>query len=165
MAGDRACEIMPRRNAMKRRTMMVTFGVLGVGLLAGVAGMAFAHHGGREAMMKRFVSSAIDDALAPAQPTPEQRAAIYAARDRAFAIVEEHRKGRRAHIEEALALFEAEPADPARIQAFRERAAGEHERVREAISQAIVEAHDVLTPAQRKAVADYVRSHHGRHMP
>jgi periplasmic protein CpxP/Spy len=165
MAGDRACEIMPRRNAMKRRTMMLTFGVLGVGLLAGVAGMAFAHHGGREAMMKHFVSSAIDDALAPAQPTPEQRAAIYAARDRAFAVVEEHRKGRRARMEEALALFEAEPADPARLQAFRERAAGEHERVREAISQAIVEAHDVLTPAQRKAVADHVRSHHGRHMP
>ena len=148
---------------MKRRTMMVMFGVLGVGLLAGAAGLAFAHQG-REAMMKRFVSSAIDDALAPAQPTPEQRAAIYAARDRAFAIVEEHRKGRRAHIEEALALFEAEP-DPARLQAFRERAAGEHERVREAISQAIVEAHDVLTPVQRKAVADYVRSHHGHHMP
>jgi uncharacterized membrane protein len=165
MAGDRACEIMPRRNAMKRRTMMVTFGVLGVGLLAGVGGVAFAHHGGREVMMKRFVSSAIDDALAPAQPTPEQRAAISAARDRAFAVVEEQRKGRRARIEEALALFEAEPADRARIQAFRERAAGDHERVREAISQAIVEAHDVLTPAQRKAVADYVRSHHGRHMP
>jgi uncharacterized membrane protein len=165
MAGDRACEIMPRRNAMKRRTMMVTFGILGVGLLAGVAGVAFAHHGGREAMMKRFVSSAIDDALAPAQPTPEQRAAIYAARDRAFAAVEEQRKGRRARIEEVLALFEAEQADPARIQAFRERAAGDHERVREAISQAIVEAHDVLTPAQRKAVADYIRNHHGRHMP
>ena len=141
---------------MKRRTMMVMFAVLGVGLVAGVAGLAFAHHGGREGMMKRFVSSAIDDALAAAQPTPEQRAAIYAARDRAFAVVEEHRKGRRAHIEEALALFEAEP-DPARLQAFRERAAGEHARVREAISQAIVEAHDVLTPAQRKAVADYVR--------
>jgi uncharacterized membrane protein len=164
MAGNRACEIMPRRNTMKRRTMMVMFGVLGVGLLAGVTGLAFAH-GGREAIMKRFVSSAIDDALAPAQPTPEQRAAIYAARDRAFAVVEEQRKGRRARIEEALALFEAEPADPARIQAFRERAAGDHERVREAISQAVVEAHDVLTPIQRKAVADYVRNHHGRHMP
>ena len=150
---------------MKRRTMMVTFGILGVGLLVGVAGLAFAHHGGREAMMKRFVSSAIDDALASAQPTPEQRAAIYTARDRAFAVVEEQRKARRARVEEVLALFEAEPADHARIQAFRERAAESHERVREAISQAILEAHGVLTPAQRKAVADYVRNHHGRHMP
>ena len=97
---------------MKRRTMMVMFAVLGVGLVAGVAGLAFAHHGGREGMMKRFVSSAIDDALAAAQPTPEQRAAIYAARDRAFAILEEHRKGRHARIEEVLALFEAEPAIP-----------------------------------------------------
>src|SRR4029450_11205662 len=155
---------MPRRNAMKRRTMVVMFAVLGVGLVAGVAGLAFAHHGGREGMMKRFVSSAIADALATAQPTPEQRAAIYAARDRAFAVVEEHRKGRRAHIEEALALFEAEP-DPARLQALRARPARERERVGGAITQAIVEAHDVLTPAQRKAVADYVRSHHGRHMP
>ena len=71
---------------MKRRTMMVMFGVLGVGLLAGAAGLAFAHQG-REGMMKRFVSSAIDDALATAQPTPEQRAAIHAARDRDVDVV------------------------------------------------------------------------------
>ena len=38
---------------MKRRTMMMMFGVLGVGLLVGAAGLAFAHHGGSEAMMKR----------------------------------------------------------------------------------------------------------------
>src|SRR4029453_4174328 len=62
-------------------------------------------------MMTAFVSSAIADARATAQPTPEQRAAIYAARDRAFAVVEEHRKGRRAHIEEAPPPFAAEAAD------------------------------------------------------
>jgi hypothetical protein len=130
-----------------------------------VAGLAFAHHGGREAMMKHFVSSAIDDALAPAQPTPEQRAAIYAARDRAFAMLEEHRKGPpRPHRGSARAL-RGGAGRPRPYPGLPRAAAGEHERMREAISQAIVEAHDVLTPAQRKAVADYVRSHHGRHMP
>ena len=148
---------------MKRRTMMVMFGVLGVGLLAGAAGLAFAHQG-REGMMKRFVSSAIDDALATAQPTPEQRAAIHAARDRAFAVVEGSGKPHRARIEEALALFEAEP-DPRASPGLPRAGRGGPRRVREAIGQAIVEAHGVLTPVQRKAVADYVRSHHGRHMP
>ncbi|PWU19543.1 MAG: hypothetical protein C5B48_13405 [Candidatus Rokuibacteriota bacterium] len=150
---------------MKRRTMIGMFGVLGAGLLAGAAGFAYAHHGGREAMMKRFISSAIDDALAPAQPTPDQRAAVYAARDRAFAAVEQMRQGRAARMEEALQLFEADSVDPSRLQAFRQRAAEEHERAREAISQAVMDAHDVLTPAQRKLVADYVRNHHPHHAP
>jgi hypothetical protein len=36
--------------------------------------------------------------------------------------------------------------------------------MREAIHDAIVEIHGVLTPAQRRAVADYVRSHRLSHM-
>ncbi len=148
---------------MKRRTKIGLLVTLGVVILAGATGLAAAHWGGREAVMKRFVTSAIDDALATAAPTPEQRAAINAARDRAFAVVEEARKNRHGRMEEALALFEAEPADPARIQAFRERAEADHQRVREAISQAIMEAHDVLTPPQRKAVADYVRANFRHH--
>jgi uncharacterized membrane protein len=149
---------------MKRRTVIGLLAVVGVGLLAGVVGLAWAHQGGRPAMMKRVVSAFIDEALEPAQPTPEQRAAIYAARDRAFAAVEEARKGRAARMEEALQLFEAEPLDQTRLQGFRQQAEADHQRVREAITQAVVEAHGVLTPVQRKAVADHVRNHHPRHM-
>jgi uncharacterized membrane protein len=149
---------------MKRGTVIGMLAVLGAGLLAGVAGLAWAHQGGRQAVMKRFVSAYIDDALDPAQPTPEQRAAIHAARDRALAGVEEMRRGRAGRMEEALRLFEGEPLDQARLQAFREQAEADHARVREAITQAVVEAHHVLTPVQRKAVADYIRTHHPRHM-
>ena len=39
----------------------------------------------------------------------------------------------------------------------------EHRQVADAISQALVDVHDVLTPAQRKAVADYVRAHRRGH--
>jgi Spy/CpxP family protein refolding chaperone len=105
----------------------------------------------------------IDEALAPANVTPEQRTQIYAARDRAFAAVEAHRQTRGAHMAEALALFEADAVDPGRVATFRAQREAEHRQVADAISQAITEVHDVLTPAQRKAVADWVRANRPGH--
>jgi uncharacterized membrane protein len=148
---------------MKRGTVIGLLSVTTVALAAGAVGLVWAHQGGRSAVMKRVVSAYIDEALDTAQPTPEQRAAVHAARDRAFAAVEEARQRRGGRIEEALLLFEAEPLDPARLRAFREQAEADHQRVHDAIGQALVEAHGVLTPAQRKVVADYVRAHHPRH--
>jgi Spy/CpxP family protein refolding chaperone len=148
---------------LSRRTILGSLAVVGVGLITSV--VAFAHGGGsgRPAVMKRFVSAMIDDALAPANLTAEQRTQVYAARDRAFAAVEAHRQNRRAHLEEALALFEADTIDPGRVTAFRTQHEAEHRQVADAISQALVDVHDVLTPAQRKAVADYVRAHRRGH--
>ena len=56
----------------------------------------------------------IDEALEPANVTPEQRTKIYAARDRVFAAMEAQRQTRGAHMDEALALFEADTVDPGR---------------------------------------------------
>jgi Spy/CpxP family protein refolding chaperone len=113
--------------------------------------------------MKRFVSAMIDEALVPANVTPEQRTQVYAARDRAFAALEAHRQTRGAHMNEALALFEADVVDPGRVATFRSQREAEHRQVADAISQAITEVHDVLTPAQRRAVADWVRANHPGH--
>jgi Spy/CpxP family protein refolding chaperone len=148
---------------LSRRTILGSLAVVGVGLITSVA--AFAHGGGpgRPAVMKRFVSAMIDDALAPANLTADQRTQVYAARDRAFATVEAHRQTRGAHMDEALALFEADTIDPGRVTAFRTQREAEHRQVADAISQALVDVHDVLTPAQRKAVADYVRAHRRGH--
>jgi Spy/CpxP family protein refolding chaperone len=143
---------------LNRRTILGSLAVLGVGLVTTVA--AFAHGGGpgRPAMMKRFVSAMIDEALAPANPTPDQRTRIYAARDRAFTVLESHRQTRGTHMDEALALFEADAVDPGRVAAFRTQREAEHRQVGDAIVQALTEVHDVLTPAQRKAVADWIRA-------
>jgi hypothetical protein len=35
----------------------------------------------------------------------------------------------------------------------------QHQAIRGAVTQAIVEIHDTLTPAQRQVVANYVRTH------
>jgi Spy/CpxP family protein refolding chaperone len=148
---------------LSRRTILGSVAVLGVGLVTAVAAFAHGGFGGRHAVMKRFVSSMIDEALEPAKITPEQRATIYAARDRAFAAVEAHHQTRRSSMDEALSLFEADAVDPGRLATLRAQREAEHRQVADAISQAITEVHGVLTPVQRKAVADWIRAHRGGH--
>jgi len=150
---------------MTRRTWLGVLAVPLVGLVAGAGALAWAHGGGgmRHSMMKRFVASMLDDALDRAQVTPEQRTQVHAVRDRVFAGVEEHHKTRGARLEEALALFEADRVDPARVEALRRAREEHHAKMAGAIEQAIVEVHDILTAPQRKALADYVREHHRSH--
>ena len=148
---------------VNRRTILGAVGAVAVGLGLMGAVTAFAHGGPgmrHGAMMKRFVSSLIDEALVPAQVSAEQRVRIYAARDRAFAVVEAHRQTRHAHLDEALKLFEADTMDTGRLASFRTQREAEHRQVADAITQALSEVHDTLSPAQRKAVADWVRANH-----
>jgi Spy/CpxP family protein refolding chaperone len=145
---------------LSRRTIFgVLVAVLGTGMLLSVAAFAHGPGGGRPQMMRRFVSAMIDDALAAANVTTDQRTAIYASRDRVFATLEAQRQARGAHMDEALALFESDTLDPAQIAAFRAQREADRKQVADAVSQAITEVHDVLTPVQRKAVADWIRAH------
>jgi Spy/CpxP family protein refolding chaperone len=150
---------------MKRRTVfgLITAGAVGLAAAGGAVAYG-AHSGGRHAFMKRMVVAAIDDALDEAKVTPDQRARINEIRDRALAAVEQARAGRHAHLEEGLRLFEADQVDPGAVDAFHRQADEERQRMRETIHQAIVDVHGVLTPAQRRAVADYVRQHRLSHM-
>jgi Spy/CpxP family protein refolding chaperone len=142
---------------LSRRTILGSLAVLGVGLITSV--VAFAHGGGGPAMMKRMVSAAIDEALEPAKLTPDQRAKIYATRDRAFAAIQAQHQSRGARMEQALAIFEADTIDPAQLAALAAQRVTEHRQIADAITQSITEVHDVLTPVQRRAVADWLRTH------
>jgi Spy/CpxP family protein refolding chaperone len=148
---------------MSRRAIVVTAGIVVLGLVTSLGAWAFAGGGGRHVFMKRFVSTMIDEVLDQAQVTPEQRTSVYAARDRVFAAFEEHRRDRQARLEEGLALFEADQPDPAQIAAFRAQREAEHRRLADSISQAITEVQSVLTPEQRKVVTGWIRDHHARH--
>lgn len=155
---------------MKRRTFVA---VVAVGLVLGLGATALTvaraqgpggmhGPGGRGMhgmMMKGMVTVALDGALAQANVTAEQRAAIYASRDRVFATFEAQRPDPRAHRDQVLALFEGDRLDVAQLQALHEPMAQRHEAVKGAIAQAVVEIHDTLTPEQRRVVAEYVRTH------
>ena len=149
---------------LSRRMILGAGAVVAAGLVTGA--VAFAQGGGpgfRHGMMKRMATAMIDEALEPANVTPDQRAKIYAARDRAFAAVEAQHQTRGAHMAEALALFEADTIDPGRLGAFRAQREAERRQIADAITQSLTDVHDVLTPAQRKAVADWIRQHRPGH--
>ena len=150
---------------MKTRTM-IGLAVLGVaGVVAAATAFAFGgHHGHGAGMMKRVVAAVIDDALDQAGGvTPEQRAAVHAARDRALAAFETHHATRGARRDEILRLFEAEPLDAGHLATLRQEVEAEHRQIADAIGQALTDAHRALTPAQRQAVAAYVRNHRHGH--
>jgi len=143
---------------LSRRTILGSVAVLGVALATGVVAYAQGHGHG-PGMMRRMVSAMIDEALEPAQVTPDQRTKIYAARDRVFAAMDAQRQTRGQHMQEALALFEADTLDPAQLAAFAAQHEAQHKQMADAITQAIGEVHDVLNPVQRRAVADWIRTH------
>jgi Spy/CpxP family protein refolding chaperone len=150
---------------MKRRTWLGLAAIPVVAVMTGAAALAAWAHGGpggpgmHGRMMKRMVSAALDEALDQAKVTPEQRAAIHAARDRAFAAADAHQPDRRAHREEVLALFEADRIDPARVEALHATMKQRHETLHAAVTQAVMEIHATLTPEQRRVVAQFVREH------
>jgi Spy/CpxP family protein refolding chaperone len=144
---------------MRRRTVIgIVAGLIG-SIAVGAAAFAAMGHG-REMMMRHMAVAAIDSALDEARATPEQRVAIHAARDRVFVAIEEHQKSRR--MDDMLALFESDRLGED-LPALRQQMEAEHAKIATAISAALVDAHAVLTPAQRKTVADFIRSHRHAH--
>lgn len=149
---------------MTRRTVLAVIAgsvmTLAAGGVALVGSRAWAHGPGgpRAGMMKRMVSAALDEALAQANVSPEQRTAIYASRDRAFAAIAAQRPDPRAHRDQVLTLFEGDRLDAAQLQALHAQMEHRRQAMRDAVTQAIVEVHDTLTPDQRKVIASYARS-------
>jgi Spy/CpxP family protein refolding chaperone len=137
-------------------------GLFGFGLFRG-AHASWGHGGGRPAIMKRFVSSAIDEVLDDAKVTPQQRATINAARDRVFAAVEHNRRDHRSEMDEVLRLFESDRVDATRLAALRSEREGKLKELGDVIQQAVIEAHDTLTPQQRLVVTDHIRSFRASH--
>ncbi len=141
----------------------VKFGIVGLAVAATVAvgatALARGAAGWHPGMMKAKVSEHIDGALEAAHATPAQRETILAARDRVFAAFEETHQDRGARMARALALFESDTIDPAAVGALRDEHRATAQKVGDALVQAVTEAHDVLSPEQRRAVVEYARSH------
>jgi Spy/CpxP family protein refolding chaperone len=149
---------------MKRRTMVTVAAISVVVLGLGAAAIgAWAHGAGGVGahgwMMKRMVSAMLDEALDKANVSAEQRAAIHASRDRAFAAFDGQRGDHDTQREQVLAMFEADRVDPAQLETLHARMEEHRRAMRTAVTQAIVEIHGTLTPEQRKVVAQFVRDH------
>jgi Spy/CpxP family protein refolding chaperone len=143
---------------MKRTLLRVGIVVAGIAAVS-IGGIALAARSFGPHAMQRHVAAMIDGTLDAAKADPAQRQAIEAARDQAFATLKGIHGERRAQMKEALAVFEADTLDGARVKAIKDARLGELKAGGDAILGAITTAHDVLRPDQRRLVADYLRSH------
>lgn len=153
---------------MTRRSVKIGFLALVVAALVG--GVAIKHrsahawgHKGKAAIMKRIVNAHIDEVLDDAKVSDQQRQTIYGARDRVFNAFEGQRGTHKAHLEEALQLFEADRVDGNKLQQLRAQRETETRQLADVVQQALTEVHDTLTPQQRRVVTDHIRSFRDKH--
>jgi Spy/CpxP family protein refolding chaperone len=143
-----------------KRNVKIGLAIAGAVMLAVVAGgVALASDHGHEHFGKRRVARHIEAALDAVNATPQQRDAIHAARDHVFETIAAGHQGRAGEFQEALALWQADKLDDAKLAGLRARHQAQAQKTGDAIVQAVTDAHDALTAAQRQKLADYLRSH------
>ena len=162
---------------MKRSTkiaLTVVGGLTALTLVVGAGGRALANGPAgtswKHEMMKRFVDARIDKALDVVRADPQQRQIVQAAKNRVVAAFEKEHANRKGMFDDALALFEADQIDQAKLDALR----AEHEARRKVMEQTVLNAlkelHTTLTPDQRRALTAHIRAqraawHSGKAQP
>lgn len=143
-----------------KRSWKIGIALAGALLLAlAVGGAALASDHFHEGFIKRRITRHIDAALDAAGADAAQRSAVYAARDQAFATIEENQRAERGDRDAVLSLWQADHLDPAAVAALRARHQAAAKKTGDAIVQALSDAHDALTAAQRQKLAVYLAAH------
>ena len=140
--------------------MRKLFGGLSVALVAvvavvGLSGFACAHHGHPHdpAQVQKMVNARVDDLLDDVDATPDQRTKIHALADGLMASAKEAHAGHDAARQTVLAEWKADQADRAKLHALVDARVDEFRKLAHQAVDAGVDAHDVLTPAQREKLA------------
>lgn len=129
--------------------------VLGAVTLTGFRGGGCGGHGhGRDpARLAAFVNDRVDDLLDDVDATPEQRTRIHAIKERMLAAGKQAHEGREEVHATVLEAWKAETPDPAKLHALVDARAEAFRKLAHEAVDAGVEAHGVLTPAQREKLA------------
>ena len=132
-------------------------GVFVLALAAGGAALASGHM--HDGFVKRRITRHIDAALDAVGANAQQRDAVHAARDHVFTTIEANRVAERGDLDAALTLWQSDRLDANALAALRTRHQAAAQKTSDAIVQALSDAHDALTSAQRAKLADFLRSH------
>jgi protein CpxP len=152
-------------NRFKRTTLATLLG----GVAAAISWRAFGqgrHHGPMDpAAMDQHIERMIKHLAVEVDATPEQQQKLgviakQAAKDLA-PLREQHREARK----QAIELFTAPRVDRAALEKLRAGHLAQAESASRRLTQALADAADVLTPEQRKQLAQHIerRRHHGWH--
>ncbi len=117
-------------------------------------------HGRDPAQMAAFLTERVDDALDDVDATPDQRDRIHAIKDRLLAAGQEAHAGQREAHDAIVAEWKAEAPDRAKLHALVDARAEAFRKLGHEAVDAGIEAHDVLTPAQREEITRKLERHH-----
>jgi periplasmic protein CpxP/Spy len=115
------------------------------------------------AQVAAFVTERLDDMLDDLDATPAQRTQLQAIKDRMLQRVQALRATRQATHQTLLAEWNAEKVDRAKVHALIDERAAEMKALAHEAADAIIEAHDALTPEQRAKVAKKAERMHSHH--
>lgn len=143
---------------MQKKLIAVGSAVLAVVLLSGFAWRGGHGGWGRDPeRIKQFVTWRLDDKLEDLKATEAQKKSIHALKDRLFEDGQQMMEGQRAARAEAFAQLTSEKPDAAKLHALVDARFEAMRALAHKATDAALEAHQVLTPEQRKALADEFR--------
>ena len=142
-----------------KKILTVGSAILAVVLLSGF-GWRGGHHGGwgrDPERIKQFVTWRLDDKLEDLKATEAQKKSIHALKDRLFEDGKQVMADHQAVRAEAFAQLSSEQPDAAKLHALVDARFDAMRALAHKATDAALEAHKVLTPEQRKALADEFR--------
>ncbi len=130
--------------------------VLAVGALTLTA---FRDHHGGPGGLERHLAKHLDDLLDDVHATDAQRQQLTALKDKVVAdgraLHEQHAGAR----QELLAQWQADRPDAAKVHALVDARADAMKRMADEVADAVLKAHDILTPDQRALVTRKLQRH------
>jgi protein CpxP len=147
------------------RLMVVTLAVAAAGVCASVAQAQSAvprdaearHHGHGGPGGAPFGGHMLGRALEAVNATPEQRTRIGEIMKAAAADVRQQREASRGLREQAMSLFAQPTVDARAVEALRQQMVQQHDQSSRRWTQAMLDASAVLTPDQRKQLAERMK--------
>lgn len=124
-------------------------------------------HGGGPGMGMMMSGRGLDRMLDSVNATTEQRTQVKQIAERAMADMKAQRETGRATREQMMKLFTAPTVDANAVEALRAQTMQQHDQASRRMTQAMVEVSRVLTPDQRKQLAERASKRHEmmqRHM-
>jgi periplasmic protein CpxP/Spy len=137
--------------------VLVLAGAAGLAMARGFGGGALLSHCGHAGMAREFVAFRIERALDKVNATAEQKAKVRAILENAHAQHQAHMAEHQKLHDQVVAAFTADTVDRASLEGTRKEALVLIDQGSTRLVDVLVEAAGVLTPAQRRQLAELAK--------